>query len=95
MEELETIVITFEDDEECEFYVLEQTSLMGVNYYLVAPAETFESEDDSDCYILKEQTEEKDSEFGMYAFVEEQEELDALFPIFEELLEDSDVEVEI
>ena len=93
MEELETIVITFDDGEEVEFFVLEQTALMGVNYYLVAPAED-DGEEEGECYILKENVDEKDEEYGMYAFVEDEKELDVLFPIFEELLEDSDMEVE-
>ncbi|MCM1179062.1 MAG: DUF1292 domain-containing protein [Clostridium sp.] len=92
MEELETIVITFEDGEEVEFFVLEQTALMGVNYYLVAPAE--EDEEEGTCLILKENADDKDEEYGMYSFVEDEKELDVLFPIFEELLEDSDMEVE-
>lgn len=93
MEELETIVITFEDGEEVEFFVLEQTALMGVNYYLVAPADDEENEE-GECFILKENADEKDEEYGMYSFVEDEKELDVLFPIFEELLEDSDMEVE-
>jgi len=91
MEELETIVITFEDGEEVEFFVLEQTALMSVNYYLVAPAE---DDEEGECFILKENVDEKDEEYGMYSFVEDEKELDVLFPIFEELLEDSDMEVE-
>jgi uncharacterized protein YrzB (UPF0473 family) len=93
MEELETIVITFEDGEETEFFVLEQTVLMGVNYYLVAPAEEDEDEE-MECFILKENPEEKDEEYGMYSFVEDEKELEALSQIFDELLEDSDMEVE-
>ncbi|MGN0154478.1 MAG: DUF1292 domain-containing protein [Lachnospiraceae bacterium] len=93
MEELETIVITFDDGEEVEFYVLEQTQLMGTNYYLVAPADEDE-EEECECYILKENVNESDEEYGMYAFVENEEELENLFPIFEELMEDSDMEVE-
>ena len=92
MDDLETIIITFDDGEEVEFFVLEQTQLMGVNYYLVAPSEEEGSEDE--CYVLKENTNEKDEEFGMYEFVENEKELEVLFPIFEELLEDSDMEVE-
>jgi len=95
--ELETINISFDDGDEADFIVIEKTSLMGVNYYLVAQVEEFDKADDEDneCYILKEQTDEKDPEYGMYSFVEDQDELDAIFPIFEELLEDSDmVEVE-
>lgn len=93
MEELETIIITFEDGEEVEFFVLEQTQLMGVNYYLVSPCDE-ENEDEDACYVLKENTKDQSEEFGMYEFVEDEKELEVLFPIFEELLEDSDMEVE-
>lgn len=91
MEELETIMITFDDGEEVEFYVLEQTQLMGVNYYLVAPIDE-DDDEESECYILKE-TPSEEEEFGMYEFVEDDKELEVLFPIFEELLQDSDTEV--
>jgi len=91
MDELETITITFDDGEEVEFFVLEQTQLMGANYYLVAPDE---EDDENECYVLKEHANEEDEEFGMYEFVEDEKELEILFPIFEELLEDSDMEVE-
>lgn len=94
MEELETIVITFEDNEEVEFYVLEQTQLMGKNYYLVAPAQEDQNAEEGECYILKEDVGDRDEEYGMYEFVEDEKELEILFPIFEELLEDSDTEVE-
>lgn len=94
MEELETIVITFENNEEVEFYVLEQTQLMGKNYYLVAPAKEDEDAEEGECYILKEDMGDRDEEYGMYEFVENEKELEILFPIFEELLEDSDTEVE-
>ena len=93
MDELETIVITFEDGEDGEFYVLEQTALMGVNYYLVAPVEE-EDEEEVECYILKENVDEKDEEYGLYSFVEDEQELEVLSSIFDELLEDSDMEVE-
>ena len=73
--------------------MLEQTALMGVNYYLVAPVEE-EDEEEVECYILKENVDEKDEEYGMYSFVEDEQELEALSSIFDELLEDSDMEVE-
>ena len=41
-DELETIVINFEDGEEVEFYVLEETQLMGINYYLVVSSEEYD-----------------------------------------------------
>ncbi len=95
MEEFETIVITFEDGEEAEFCVLEQTQLMGKNYYLVAPVEDMENdEEEGECFILRENVDSKDPEYGMYEFVEDEEELNIVFPIFEELLDESDTEVE-
>lgn len=94
MEELETITITFEDEEEAEFYVLEQTRLMNINYYLVTPARETETDEEGECYILKESGTASNEEYGMYEFVEDEKELAGLFPIFEELLEDSDTEVE-
>lgn len=95
MEELETIVITFDDGAEEEFAVLEQTQLMGKNYYLVAPVSELENDDDDgECYILKENIDEQEPEYGLYEFVEDEDELNSLFPIFEELLEESDTEVE-
>ena len=85
MEELETIVITFDDGEEVEFYVLEQTQLMGVTYYLVAPAA--DEDEEGDCYILKEEEAGTETEYGTYTFIDDEKELENLFPIFEELLE--------
>lgn len=97
MEELETIVITFEDGEETEFYVLEQTQLMGKNYYLVVPCEDLDDNDseEGECYVLKENMDVQDEEYGSYEFVEDEEELESLLPIFEELLDDGDTEVEL
>ncbi len=92
--ELETIVINFEDGEEGEFYVLEETELMGIKYYLVVPVEEFDENDDIECLILKENMNESDEEYGMYSFVEDEKELESLSKIFDELLEDNDMEVE-
>ena len=93
-DELETIVINFEDGEEVEFYVLEETQLMGVNYYLVASSEEYDENEEIECLILKENVDESDEGYGMYSFVEDEEELKGLSKIFDELLEDSDMEVE-
>ena len=64
-----------------EFFVVEQTRLNGVTYLLVA-----------DCLILKDTSapEEKDS---VYEMVEEEVELNAVLKVFEELLEDVEIEV--
>lgn len=82
--------ITFEtEDGDIELYVLEQTTLFGVNYILVTDDE--ESEDGS-FFVLKE---EPDSEGDVvsYAEVEDENELKAVIKIFDELLEDIDLEV--
>ncbi len=92
--ELETIVINFEDGEEGEFYVLEETELMGIKYYLVVSSEEFDANDEIECLILKENMNESDEEYGMYSFVEDEKELESLSKIFDELLEDNDMEVE-
>ena len=92
--ELETIVINFEDGEEGEFYVLEETELMGTKYYLVVSSEEFDANDEIECLILKENMNESDEEYGMYSFVEDEKELESLSKIFDELLEDNDMEVE-
>ena len=91
MEELETIELDFDDGEVVEFFVLEQTTLMGNNYFLVVPVD---DEEEEACYIIKENPQTEEDGFAMYDFVEDEEELESLFPIFKELLEDSDMEVE-
>lgn len=101
MEDLETITINFEDGESGEFYVLEQTQLMGNHYYLVMSAEDNElsvdgdddTEEEWECFILKENGDESDEEYGMYSFVEDEAEIESLSKIFDELMDDSDVNV--
>ncbi|MBQ9610464.1 MAG: DUF1292 domain-containing protein [Lachnospiraceae bacterium] len=91
MEEgLETITITFEDGENVDFYVLEETQLMGINYYLVVETEEYDSKDDVECAILKENMDASDEEFGSYSFVDDEKELESLSKIFDELLGEDD-----
>lgn len=87
---MEKIKFTFEDTkEEVEFYVLEQTKVSGKTYILVTDSE----EDGAECLILKDTSEaqEKDS---VYEIVEDDVELSAVLKVFEELLEDVDIEME-
>lgn len=76
-----------ETGEQLELYVLEQTRINGTSYILVTDSEV----GDAECMILKDKAgaENKDS---IYEFVEDDVELDAVFKIFEELLEDVDIE---
>ena len=69
------------------FYVIEETSLAGCGYLLVAEEET----GDSDAYILKLVSEDASGEVT-YEMVEDERELDALARVFGELLEDTVIE---
>ena len=70
-----------------DFYVLEQTKINGVSYILVTDSE----EDDAECLILKDTSAEGDKE-SVYEIVEDATELGAVLKIFEELLEDIEIE---
>ena len=87
---MEKIKFTFEETkEEVEFFVLEQTRISGNTYILVTDSE----EDEAECLILKDTSaaEEKES---VYEIVEDDVELSAVLKVFEELLEDVDIEME-
>lgn len=73
--------------EETEFFVLEQTKLNGVSYILVTDSE----EDDAECLILKDTSTEEEKE-SIYEIVEDEKELSAILKVFEELLEDIEIE---
>ena len=82
--------ITLVDDEQTlEFYVLEETKLNGSDYLLVTDAE--DEEEEADCYILKDMSREVEAD-ALYEFVEDEAELEGLMKIFEELLDDVDIE---
>ena len=86
---MEKITFTFEgEDQAVEFFVLEQTKLGGVTYILVTDSE----EDDAECLILKDLSKVEEVE-SVYAVVEDDTELLAVSKVFEELLEDVDIEM--
>ncbi len=86
---MEKIVFTFEDTkEEVAFFVLEQTKVNGASYLLVADSE----EDEAECLILKDMSAAEDVE-SVYEIVEDEVELSAVLKVFEELLEDVDIEM--
>ena len=80
-----------DDNTEVEFFILEQTTLNAVNYLLVTqdPA----GEEDTIVYIMKETADLEDG-LVSYEFVEEDEELYSVGKVFEQLMEDTDIEVE-
>lgn len=83
---MEKIIITAEDGEKIELFVIEQTKLEGINYLLVTESE----EEEAEAYILKDISGENDTE-ALYEFVEDEDVLDALANIFSELIEDTDI----
>ena len=81
------IFMSDELGEEVEFFVLEQTKVNGVSYILVTDSE----DDDAECLILKDMAGAEETE-SLYEIVEDDVELNAILKIFEELLEDVDIE---
>ena len=81
--------IKFQSDgtETAEFFVLEQTTINGTSYILVTDSE----EGDAECLILKDRSEAEDTE-SIYEIVEDDTELSAVSKVFEELLEDIEIE---
>lgn len=87
MSEDNKILFLTSDNEEIEFTVLEQTTLNGSNYLLVACGE--EDDEEAEALILKEVSAENDD--VVYDIVEDDVELDAVSSVFSELLEDYDI----
>lgn len=81
--------ITFVPDggEAVDFYVLEQTTIGGVNYILVTDAE---EDEEGEAYILKDIS-DSDAEERVYSMVEDDTEFDAVSAVFENILEDIDL----
>ena len=80
---MEKILFQAMGEEPVEFYVLEQTTVAGINYILV----TDEEEGDGDALILKDIS-GKDDEEAVYDIVSDDKELNAIAEIFENLLDD-------
>jgi len=79
--------IVFQTDEgDVLFFVLEEARISGVNYILVTDSD----EEEADCYILKDVSDETDTE-AVYEMVEDDETLEALQKVFSELLEDTEI----
>lgn len=86
---MEKIRFAFADGTgEDEFFVLEETMINGSTYILVTDSE----EDDAECLILKE-TEGSVPGDSVYEIVEDETELLAVSKVFEELLEDVNIEM--
>lgn len=86
---MEKIKFVFDDTkDEVEFFVLEQTKVNGNSYILVTDSE----EDEAECLILKDTSASEDVE-SLYEVVEDETELMGVLKVFEELLEDIDIDM--
>lgn len=86
---MEKITFCPEDEEAVDFYVLEQTRLGGVDYILVTDSE----DEDGEALILKDISAPEDTE-AVYTVVDDDDEMDAVAAIFEDMLEDVEIEKE-
>lgn len=85
---MEKIIFTLEDGEKVEFYVLEQTVLGGISYILVTESE----EEGAEALILKDMSAQGEEE-ALYEIVEDDSELEAVSKIFQEMLEDVEIDL--
>lgn len=84
---MEKITFITEENESLTFFVEEQTRVNGVDYLLVSDSE----DDEAQAYILKDVSEDTDPE-AKYEFVEDDVEFDAVAKLFEQMLEDVDLQ---
>ena len=82
---LEKITFCPDGDEAVEFFVLDSQRLAGVNYLLVTDSEV----GDGEALILKDVSADAEA---VYEIVEDDETLEALVPLFEDSLEDIELE---
>ncbi|MBQ7943605.1 MAG: DUF1292 domain-containing protein [Lachnospiraceae bacterium] len=85
---MEKITFMPDGDEAVDFYVLEQTTIGGVNYILVTDSE--DEDEDGQAYILKDIS-EADGEERVYVMVEDDAEFDAVAGVFDNMLDDIDL----
>ena len=81
------IILIDDEGNEEEFYIEEQTRVYGDNYILVSTAQ----EGDAEALILKDISEDSNDE-AAYVPVEDEGELAAVMKIFEEMLDDIDIQ---
>lgn len=72
-----------------EFYIEEQTMIGGVSYLLVSDSAM---DEEATAYILKDVSTGTEPE-ACYEMVEDDEELQAVYKVFEQMLDDVDLEM--
>lgn len=82
------IIFTTDSGEDVKFQVIEQTRLGGVDYLLVS---TMSEDEDEEALILKDVSKDSDED-AVYDIVEDDRELEMVAGIFQELLDDIELE---
>lgn len=77
-----------DDGEVVEFFVEEQARIGGKTYLLVSDSQ----EEEAQAYIMKDVSDETDSE-ACYEFVEDDLELEAVTSVFQQMLDEIDIEL--
>lgn len=85
---MEKLKFELEDGATVDFFVEEQTKVNGVNYLLVTDSQDEEAE----AYILKDISAAED-DMAEYVIVEDDVELLALSKVFQEMLEDTEIDL--
>ena len=80
---MDKIEMAGNDDEKVELYVIEQTTIGGVDYFLATESE----EGDCDALILKDVSKKEDSD-AIFEVVSDDDELVAVSKVFESLMDD-------
>ena len=88
MSKQEKVVFKSEDGENLEFHIVEQTTINNIRYIIATDVM-----DDEVAYILKETFSDSAKEESVFEFVEDERELDAISKVFEQLLDDIDIEL--
>ena len=86
---MQSINFITDEGEEIPFYIIEQTTLAGKDFLLVTDSET--QEDEAQVYMMQEISDQDDQ--TIYEFVEDEAQLEALSKVFEELLDDVDIQM--
>ena len=86
---MQSINFITDEGEEIPFYIIEQTTLAGKDFLLVTDSDT--QEDEAQVYIMQEISDQDDQ--TIYEFVEDEALLEALSKVFEELLDDVDIQM--
>lgn len=87
-----SIVLTTEDGETLELYVVEKTRINGKDYLLAAESSlNDEDAEEAECYVFRDDSLPGDSE-AIYVMVENEDELLGVLDIFQNLMDDVSIE---